>query len=411
MEVLTVVEESTTWLDTFDPSWLPSALHNDIQIVYRREKVGLKVGGVVGVVRLLDGRTLRIVPKVGEMNFVRMLTTCEGLQAELSDTELEPAGYGTTDHMGGMQLVARQFAARLMEIEERSLDFRRFRQKHSLNYAAGRVNPVQTVRRLRLRLDKPIVSESRVRSYDTAEHRVLAAASRQALALLSQPTSLEDEVLRSWWSRFGSDFQLKDLAAVDRQIASQKRGGSRGYYVPALLLATVLLWQAGITADQTTSVTADATLIRSATLFERYLRKLLIDRYSPHGILVTKGAGLAETSLFSDGDIKLVPDYVFSKSGKILCLGDAKYKAPDASDYYQLACYLDRYKVSTGVLLAPDFERAELMRTRHDIPDGRTIWVVSLPLRDLDAIEQVVASLLLDLAVSQPASASQRAAS
>jgi 5-methylcytosine-specific restriction endonuclease McrBC regulatory subunit McrC len=245
--------------------------------------------------------------------------------------------------------------------------------------------------------DNPIVFGAHERSYNNPENRVLGKASQVAIPfLMDEVNSQLRFAAESWSRRFADDFTARDLFEVDRWLASRKLGGSRGYYVKALSLAKILLGQSGLSTEYLHPLQAEGVLINTATLFETFVRKSLIESYKGQGILVTKGGGLGIQSLYTDGYFELDPDFVFQDRSTILLIADAKYKVPDSKDHYQIICYLNRYKVRTGVIFMPCFadEDSVSPMVRHITPDGTTVWEVALPLDDLQVTESILADTL-----------------
>ncbi len=389
-------ENDTTWLPNFDIRWLPPRLNPGITIVRSHSEIGLQVGGVIGAIPLNNGDTLRITPKVGTINFLRMLMTCEGLFQDFS-TEFENlASYNMDDEYASYKLITKSFGLSLMEVKNRSLRFDRKKVRQAGQFARGRVQPESTEINLKQAKDNPIVFDTWEREYDTAENRVLGKAASVIIGQLRQISDSDLIKAAEFWSnRFSRGFSIEDLFEVNRRLLRHQFGGSRGYYVKALGLAKIILGEAGISSDTGSSIEADGLLINSANLFEQYLRKLLIDSYKGQGVLVTKGGGISNRSLYLDGSFELEPDFVFQRDSKFLHIADAKYKRPDSKDHYQMVCYLSRYGVRSGVLFHPELDPANDIEPRkRSTSDGLMVWEVPLPLQDLDSTQSILGQAL-----------------
>jgi len=392
--ILQASENSTTWFPQFHEDWLPPSAYPDIRFVRTATKAGLEIGGVVGVVPLENGDSLQIIPKVGHVNFIRMLMVCEGLYGEQKREFDALAAYAQAEERSVTWLVARSLAIALMEVSKKSLRFDHKPKTVRGAFAQGKIVPVDTARNLHLRVEDPIVFQMHERNYNTPENRVLSKAAQTALPLLDADGESRMRDALAKWSARALDFKAEDLREVDRWLAGHKLGGSRGYYVNALSLAKIILGQSGISSGNLNPLEAEGVLLNSAVLFENFLRKLLVDTHRGNGILITKGGGLSNQSLYTDGYFELEPDYVFQDHEKLLLVADAKYKVPDSKDHYQMVCYLARYGVKTGVLFMPTYTEEIPDPVRHVTPDGYAVWEVSLPLFDLDATESILAETL-----------------
>jgi 5-methylcytosine-specific restriction endonuclease McrBC regulatory subunit McrC len=393
----TAEESSTCWLDGFDGAWLPGQVSRAVRLVRDGARCGLEVSGVVGTVPLANGDLLRVRPKVGDYNFVRMLLRADGLFQDLKPEFYELAAYAANDaSVSPIALACRALCRALAEISRQSLNFQRTPRTARGAFAAGRVMPLQTAERMACRMNDPVVYAVRNRDYNTPEHRVLGKAADVALKLLQLQEDSHDATCATEWSRrFGSHFRLDDLQEVSKNLMAQRYGGSRGYYARALGLARIVLGDAGYSQDSASSMLGgEGFLIDAAQLFERYIRTVLVDKYKGTGLIVTKGGGIRNESLYLDGSYELEPDYVFQDTSTVRLIADAKYKRPDSGDHYQIVCYLMRYGVRTGILFFPEYERTDRAPSRRATRDGYTVFEVPLPLSDLDAVEEILSTSL-----------------
>jgi len=274
------VESLTTWLPGFRPEIIPAQLNQNIRIVLKGQTTGLEIGNVVGSVALLNGDTLQIKPKVGEMNFFRMLLACEGLYSKLKTDIEEFAGYEENQEISLIRLVARRFLRELHMLIKASPRFEWKKDTRQLSFAEGRVILVPTIINLRKKASSPIVAEIRYRDFDTPENRLLAAAAHQALQYVGEVTP-DTAAAKYWIARFESNRSLsRDIATVNQCLRTGKYAGTRGYYIGALALATLILGQAGFAQGDIEEIYGDSVLVNSATLFEEYVRTILAQSYS-----------------------------------------------------------------------------------------------------------------------------------
>lgn len=240
----------------------------------------------------------------------------------------------------------------------------------------------------------PIVSEIRIRDFDTPENRIIAEAARLALTYVNVTNNNSDIASTKYWiTRFKSTYNINhDLEEVNRNLRRGKYAGARGYYVKTLTLAKMILGHSGFGQGNVEEIYGDTILINSANLFEEYVRTVIANKYHTKGFSVRKG-GQPPEFLYIDGSFKLTPDICILRGTQYVLIGDAKYKIPDAKDHYQMQCYIRAYGLDTGVMFSPNFLGKEpiiLLRTTHD---GLKIWEIQLPLADLDSTEKTLEEL------------------
>lgn len=389
-----VTESSTTFLQDFQKSLIPQELAGKVKYVIKGAASGLEVGNIIGTVALTNGDTLHIKPKVGEVNFFRMLLVCEGLSSELALDFEEFVGYKLSDESTASLLVSRRFIYELHHILKASLRFERRKLAQERKFAEGKIMPVQTMRNIKRRSSFPVATLISIREFDTPEHRVLAEAAKRALNFIkSSEVTPHVESAQYWIKRFsGSRYLAQDLAEVNRNLRKTRYVGARGYYVKTLALAKIILGESGFTQGNSVEIYGDAVLINSATLFEEYIRGVIEQRYHPQGFSVRKGGHPSEF-LYVDGTYKLIPDITIFKDSTQVLLGDAKYKSPDAQDHYQLLSYMRSYGLSTGVIFAPNFSESKPVILEKKTLRGERVVEMHLPLLDLDATEEFLGKI------------------
>jgi 5-methylcytosine-specific restriction endonuclease McrBC regulatory subunit McrC len=389
-----VREGSVSWLPGLPAEALPHPLPGGIQLVLRRGVLGLDVQGVVGAFPLANGDTLRIVPKIGTANFLRLLFRAEGSQMELERDFEQVVEYALDDEENAGALVARQLLVHTTEIRRRGpLQGRVKRQVHS-PYAVGQVDCVSTALRLATRRPDPVACRVKVRTLNIPENRVLSeAVVRVATALSEVEGAMLSTTSSGWLAKFPRAVDLgSDLDKVERGFSCSRYGGPRDYYRRALTLAQIVLGWSGLGYSDGATVEGDAILLNTAAVFEKYLRNAIGRALAPQGYVVTKGSG--STSLYADGSYGLEPDIVISRGGRNLLVCDAKYKSPDAADHYQVHAYLVAYGLRRGLILAPRREGDSVAIVERITGEGRIVWEAYLPISDLAATEAFLASVI-----------------
>jgi 5-methylcytosine-specific restriction endonuclease McrBC regulatory subunit McrC len=97
-------------------------------------------------------------------------------------------------------------------------------------------------------------------------------------------------------------------------------------------------------------------------------------------------------TLFQDGTGTMKPDVLISDGSGIKLVMDAKYKLDEPvaePDYYQMAAYLNAYKVNKGVLVFPSLALQPTIVARKT-QSRQVIYELRLPLTDWSLTEQTL---------------------
>ncbi len=369
-----IVESSVTEVPDFNLDLLPVHAYEYIspRVVgsLSGNRVQLEAGPYVGTLPLTDGQVLQILPRAGLEAFWRLLVVSENLATEL-DKEFESFGALAHDEAGTGQwetLLCRTFFRKLVEIEKESRLPGRVRNHKRLESPRGKIKPVPTMLALSMRQAAPVHCVVSEKTFDTPENRVLAAAAARFLQIgLVQPADLA--VAYRWADLLPGGFlRHGELVEVITGLHQRKYTGARAYYIPALLMARLVLADAGVALSGDFMVSTEALLVNMRTLFEKYVRSLLQQNLQNDGWIVEKREATALT-LFEDGGCKLVPDVLVANNQGVKLIVDAKYKIDkpgDESDYYQMAAYMSAYGASSAVLVSPSAIANEpQLRTRR----------------------------------------------
>ena len=388
-------EGETTWFSDLEPSVLPFPLPSGIRIHLRREEFGIEVQGLVGAIPLLNGDTLQITPKIGNVNFFRLLFKAEGFQRDLEREYEEFVSYSFDADENVDLLVARQLIISIGEIVSLSPQVGRSTQRKSGVFAAGRIDAAATALRIAQRNPEPVVFDVKEKTVDIAENRIITEAVVRAWPMLSKLDQTRfGPVREKWMSRFPRSRAVsRDLEEIENRFAAGRYGGSRDYYRKALMLSQIILASNGLGFDDAATVQGDAILLNTPDVFERYLRNTISATYLKDGYVVAKG-GVGATSLYTDGSFSLEPDIVVSKDGQPLLILDAKYKSPAASDHYQMHSYLKANGINRGLLLAPLFEGKTVVLKEYSTSDRTVVREAYLPMQDLEATEAFLSTVL-----------------
>lgn len=402
MKTVLVQEGAITWDDSIKLENLPTPLPSGIRLLSKEGKIGIEVQGLAGAIPLTDGSTLRILPKIGNVNFFRLLFLAEGNQKELNREYQEFVAYSLTEEASIEQIAARQLLQTISEILRRSPMVARRSAIVSSSFSRGKLLPVATALKMAQKNSFPVVSSTKIRSVNTPENRILTEACRRAYSMISSVDQVIHKTTHSrWLDRFPRSNAIEvDLEKIERKFAKNGYGGPRGYYQKALMLARIVLGTHGFSnsADQS-HVLGDAILINTADIFEKYLRRIIQYTHEANGYIVTKG-DVGSESLYTDGSFSLEPDILIEKNGKVVLVADAKYKSPTGPDHYQMYVYLKRYSAKCGVLICPNFDSSEVRVREYLTPDKLVIRELHVPMDDLDRTEATLASLVRDYSSS-----------
>ncbi len=388
------IEDQVTWLPGISYADIPRTWPSSLSIKVRSTGLGIEPQGVVGAVPLLNGDTIQISPKIGQVNFFRLFIAAGGMQQDLGREFEQFVSYSLEDESNIDSLVARQLLVAALDILRLSPMIGRVLRHRRGLFAAGRLDARATSFNIAAHTQDPVVFWVRERTNDIPENRVLSEAIVRAFPLLSKPDrDMLANVYQRWLARFPRSRDLgADLEHVSRGFAVGQYGGGRDYYRRALMLADVVLGNHGLGFGQGAVVEGDSALVSTADVFERYLRNVIARSHAEFGYVVSKGDSWT-VSLYTDGSRRVIPDIVVSRGGSISFIADAKYKNPDSSDHYQMYAYLHVMDVEVGLLLAPSFEGNDVISRRFSSSDGKVVWEVRLPLSNFPATEAFLKQL------------------
>lgn len=395
--VFEIADSIVTPVKGFDLDWLPAWAYDYVTPRASRDgkRVELEAGPFVGALPLAGDRVLYLVPRAGRRAFARMLLTTEGLDQAIQDELDAEVPFGAEEEEGSwVRLLARPFLRRLVGIEKESLAFARAERRETLPHARGRVDILPTLRDVARGAVRPVHVRYRMRTYETPENRMIAAAAERLLAL--GETGAELTPVADRWAKWvkTKPLRLSEFQHVQAGLSTKRYTGSRSYYAPVLVMARLILSEAGLSFDAKERVEMETVLVNMRLLFERYVRRLMAMTLTPQGLVVEKVEGGARArTLFQDGTASLYPDVLVSGAQGVRLVADAKYKpnhdTPNA-DYFQMAAYLDAYSCTTGMLIKPSARNTASLELRR-MRDNRRVYELSLP---LDLPDQAEGSLI-----------------
>lgn len=390
-----IKEGEVSWLVGLTIDDLPQPLPSGIYVHAKGGILGLEAQGVAGSIPLRNGDTLQITPKIGQVNFLRMLFLAEGSQGNLRREYEDFVALCVDEEESLNSLVARQLMVSAAKILHQSPMIGRVKRRRRGAFASGRIDPVRTAMNIAARRIDPVEFTSRERTINISENRVISEAlNRAVLSLSVDDRDKYDPVIVKWNRRFPrSKSILDDLRDVEEGFSSSRYGGPRGYYNRTLMLSQIILGSFGMGLGEASSVEGDAVLLNTADVFERYLRATIASSYADRGFVVSKGGG-AMQSLYTDGSYEIEPDIVVQRGGRVILIADAKYKNPTSGDHYQMNAYLGTIGTPFGILLSPSMSAGGVQVKDYSTGRGCYVHEAFLPMRDIGATEAFLAAIV-----------------
>ncbi len=370
----TIFDSQITELDGFKPSFLPytSAKYIKTHVTTSNgvEKTSLEAGPYVGALPLTNGEILHISPRIGYPALSRMMAYTEGLNASIRDEFQDFAKMSSeesSDPNNWIRILVRSFVDSLRLIEKNSLRTDRYWSSIQGNFSHGKVKLLETVLNIQRKKSTPVVSMFKIKSYNNIENRLLASASAHLLNIGIAPKG--DIAVLERWAKMSREYTDRDeIIKLTKSLNTGQYQDSRSYYIPALLIARLILLGGRLTFSEKNEINTDVVLINVYRLFEDYLRSVLQKFFTEKGYIIEKPS--YNLSLFTDGNTDLEPDILITRQENPILVLDAKYKPEGGvtpQDFYQMNTYLDAYELSTGVLIRPI-----LSDTKHAIIERKT---------------------------------------
>lgn len=302
----------------------------------------------VGVVRLPSGRLLRCNPKVPVESLASMLAV--GL--ELPALRPEVVRFASIDVL--LEIVAQQFAGLVLGRVDAGLHRDYVEKSENQTFVRGRIDFAEDIR-LNHTLRHKVFSRYAELTWDIPENQVI----RQVVRLLAaQPFSTETRnQLRAIDASMGA-VSLGRLTSRDVQAFRYHRLTED--YRPIHRLCSLFLEGASL-SDELGSFDGRAFLVDMNKLFESYVSELVREN-APSGVTVeTQGTIYLDTAR----RVRLVPDIVIRRDGRVAAVADCKYKlaAPDEfknHDVYQVLTYCVATGAQVGMLIYPVFGQSSI---------------------------------------------------
>ncbi|WP_331346544.1 5-methylcytosine restriction system specificity protein McrC [Cellvibrio sp. UBA7661] len=390
-----IIEGQLGWLVGVDAADIPDKLPAGISVHLRSGAIGLESQGIVGSIFLRNGDTVHILPKIGEVNFLRLLFKAESGE-ELPQIELDDfVKYSEDNESSFSSLVSQRFLVSLDDILRKSPLQGRASQLREEDFVLGEIHALKTAINLARRRVNPVASFLKSRTFDIPENRLLTESLIRAWHHLpAEARRKYQAIYQIWMKKFVRSKDIaSDLAIIDQRFAIRGYGGSRDYYKHALSLAKIILGSSGIGFGSHGEIMGSATLLNTSQIFEKYIRRVISDAYAPKGYVVAKG-GLDSKTLYTNGSFELVPDIVVSRNGSTILLADAKYKKPTNADHYQMATYMAYHKVEQGIMLAPLSIGNSVVIKEYLTPNRTIVREIYLPMNNLSETQSTLSTLI-----------------
>lgn len=384
MRVFAATEGQICWLPGVDLEDVPEGLPASVSFSTRSGIVGVKFDGVVGSVGLQSGDVIQVSPKIGDVNFLRLVAFTSGGDS-LIEKISQSTKYSFEEGQQLGSLVAEEFLDCAQRAIRSGLQHARQWQSHSGREVRGRIDLVLTEQRIVVAHDKPVVSKVRMRTFDNPENRLTAAALLVAESLLPENRRNDLLWLRRRWPCASPSIEqiIDDLDSVERGILQNDYRGVRDYYKELMGLSLVVLSIGGLGHGSDQFLGGRTFLVNTASVFETFILRAVQSSLSGRDAVVTKG-GTEFRSLYLNGTFQMEPDVVIEKFGKCIGIIDAKYKFPSSGDHYQMLSYIENFGVNAGALFRPTFSNEIPGIERLKSVSGKEVIVMRLDLTNLD---------------------------
>jgi 5-methylcytosine-specific restriction enzyme subunit McrC len=195
-------------------------------------------------------------------------------------------------------------------------------------------------RQLKVRPGIPVPVELNYDDYteDVPENRIIKAALRALVRLEQLPRRVVDKL----GPLLGLFSEVSDLRATG-PIVLPAESRLNAHYQPALRLARWVL-EATSWAHVEGASSGSAFLLNVAKVYEDFVGRVLQTTLHPEGFDVD--LQVSDWRLDTEGKIRMRPDFVISRSGRVVAVADTKYKvwgesdgSPPNADVYQALAY------------------------------------------------------------------------
>lgn len=284
----------------------------------------------IGVVAIDDVRLI-VRPKTPLRSLIFM-ASCSGLQAKVDDASFSfeadqdlPAALASALIRAVGEATGRGLLKGYVSVEETGTMIR------------GRWD---IARQLKVRPGIPVPVELTYDDYteDVTENRIFKAALRALVRLEQLPRRVVDKL----GPLLGLFSEVSDLRATG-PVMLPAESRLNAHYQPALRLARWVL-EATSWAHAEGGSSGSAFLLNVAKVYEDFVGRVLQATLHPEGFDVD--LQVSDWRLDTDGKIRMRPDIVISRQGRVVAVADTKYKvwgesdgSPPNADVYQALAY------------------------------------------------------------------------
>lgn len=393
MPIIRCIEGSATYDSGLDSENIPSPLPIGIRLVRQNNVPGIIPQGLTGSFCLLDGTTVQIAPKIGNICFLELLSFIQSGK-ESRRKEYEGIEYGLNDDpSGASERLYESFFRCLSQYFGEGLLTARFHHLGRGSTARGQINYVKTTLGILSRSQKPVHYRAKLRSTDLAIHRVIRQVAEWVYSNLdSQSRTIHSTTIGKVQQVFGLTKDVRSDVQLFRELASRPEEFSqRPYLAQTLYYSSVILGEMGISLGEESEIRikGDGYLINTNKVFEDFCRKIVSSALIDCDYLVG-GPELSRKYLYDDFTFRLNPDIIAKKGEVIALIADAKYKEVDQSDHYQMHVYLDSFGLKTGFFISPATTAAETGGTYKTSSNGFRICEIKINVSDINGTIDLV---------------------
>lgn len=374
---------------------------------FRRNMLTLAAGPYIGLIPLTPTVSVEVRPKLPIGNLARILDAARGSLSSITGVDRL---YLSNDLASNsvLEFLAANLIDALRPVQENGLLKDYVRVTEMTSSPRGKIDLTGTMMNAWSRGLKHKVQAQRFeQTSDVPVNRVLKGALRLVLARMKvsgdHGRQLVAAVNRAYFDMPSSigDMRGRDFDDAKHLLMARLLPESRAYYNRALEIALLIISNRGISLQEYGSdVMMETFIVNFETMFEDYLRRVLLLRADPNLIRVRDGNHEGKKPLFDDRkEPPAQPDIVISSvaTGKKL-IAEVKYKErPNRDDYNQAITYAVTYRTDRAILVHQNRPGAPTGLRHIGTMNGIVLdaYAFDLSHANLDAEEQAFANVVL----------------
>lgn len=348
-------------------------------------RLRLKSTRFVGLIPLNRDLAVRIKPAASIANLTQMIVRAGSVPTVIEDFA---RGYKPLFEQSAqaIELHHTSFLAAVDRIMRRGLLKHYIRMENPPNWR-GRFLAARTVNRYIARgIRYAAVFDFTTLSHDVDENRIIKAALHEVVDWLakSQLPARRNTLLhaKALMQELRGVSELK--GPVWRLIADVPRMARflPLHYSGALWMAYAILQRAIPDVVKEGYVSLDSMIVDISAVFESYVRTVISESASDHGLVVKDGNRLP-SPFFASGDsvYQVKPDILIERSGQVKAVFDVKYKPKvNERDRYELLSFMEATGAEHAAFICPKAVDGDPSRFLGTTPGGKSMGIIRVDL-------------------------------